>query len=395
MTAMPDLDLSRTAPITDADAAGLASPAAFTDLASQIMATPVPAARSRARWTDAVRASLLAPRSVIARPRRRRALLTAVPVALAVLAAFAVTVTSRSDDGPNGAAAIEAMSFVKENGTITVIIKNLYADTSWYNADLARHHIGITLQLYPAPPSLVGFIGGASFDGNASGDGNEIKPINAPGSCDLSGTDCQIGFTVPANFQGKVDMWIGRPARPGEQYTEAGSAFNRGEPLYGLTDQIFEHPLSEVLALLARHHVTVAQCREGGPGQQGNGVCDPATMPGTWYVNDVTPWAPNQVMLTIQSEPYPASGSFFTAGEPLYGLRNQIIGHRVSEVLPLLAQHDVTVAECEIDDTAFGTCDPSKMPGNWYVHDVAVWGGNQVVALIGRDKPAPGVTGAG
>jgi hypothetical protein len=64
MTAMPNLDLSGTAPITDADAARLASPAAFTDLASQIMATPVPAARSRARWTDAVRAGLLAPRAI-------------------------------------------------------------------------------------------------------------------------------------------------------------------------------------------------------------------------------------------------------------------------------------------------------------------------------------------
>jgi hypothetical protein len=398
MTAMPDLDLSRTAPVTDADAARLASPAAFTDLASQIMATPVPAARRRARWTCAVGASLFPGRSVSARPRRRLALLAAVPVALAVLAAFMVAVTSRSDDGPDSATAIEAMSFVKENGTITVIIKNLYADTSWYNADLARHHLNITLHLDSTPPSLVGFIGSASFDGTASGQVNEIKPISAPGACDLSGTDCQIGFTVPVDFRGKADLWIGRPARPGEQYQEAGSAFNRGEPLDGLTDQIFDHPLSEVLPLLARHHVTVAQCREAGPGQQGNGVCDPATMPGTWYVNDVTPWAPNQVMLTIQSEPYPASGSFFTAGEPLYGLTNQIIGHRVSEVLPLLAQHDVTVAQCLIDGTdtqPSGACDPSNMPGTWYVQDVPVYGGNQVTAIIGRDKPAPGVTGAG
>jgi hypothetical protein len=36
-----------------------------------------------------------------------------------------------------------------------------------------------------------------------------------------------------------------------------------------------------------------------------------------------------------------------------------------------------------------------RRTASWYVHDVAVWGGNQVVALIGRDKPAPGVTGAG
>jgi hypothetical protein len=305
MTAMRELDLSRTAPVTDADAARLASPAAFTDLASQIMATPVPAARSRARRTDAVRASLLAPRSVIARPRRRLALVTVVPVVLAALAAFIITVASQSANGPDSAAAIEAMSFIKEDGTITVIIKNLYADTSWYNADLARHHLDITLRLEPTPSSLVGFIGPIVF---YAGHGDEIKPINTPGSCDVSGTDCQIGFTVPAGFQGKVDMWIGRPARPGEQYQVAGSAFNRGEPLYGLTDQIFGHPLSEVLPVLAQHDVTVAQCREEGPGQQGNGVCDPATMPGTWYVRDVTPWAPNQVLLTIQSEPYPASG---------------------------------------------------------------------------------------
>src|SRR5215470_1304064 len=226
MTAMPDLDLSRTASVTDADAARLASPAAFTDLAGQIMATPVPAARSRARWTGASRASLLALRPVIARPRRRLALLTAVPVVLAALAAFLVTVANRSDNGPNSAAAIEAMSFIKNNGTITVIIKNLYADTSWYNADLARHHLDITLHLDPTPPSLVGFIGLITSDATAADHSNEIEPINAPGSCDAFGSDCQIGFTVPVDFQGKVDMWIGRPARPGEQYQEAGSAFN-------------------------------------------------------------------------------------------------------------------------------------------------------------------------
>jgi hypothetical protein len=296
MTAVPDLDLSRTAPITDADAVRLASAAAFTDLASQIMTTPVPATRVPATPVPARR-------SVVARPRRRLALLT-VPLVLAALAAFMVTVASRGDNGPDSAAAIEAMSFVKENGTITVIIKNLYADTSWYNADLARHHLDITLHLAPTPPSLVGFIGLAATYGQY----NRIRPISAPGSCDLSGTDCQIGFTVPADFTGKADMWIGRPARPGEQYAYGGSAFNRGEPLHGLADQIVGHRVSEVLPLFAQHHVTVAQCRAQGPGVPGpgvqaNGVCDPAAMPGAWYVVDVSPWAPNQVLLTLQLQP--------------------------------------------------------------------------------------------
>jgi hypothetical protein len=379
MTAMPDLDLSRTAPITDADAARLASPAAFTDLASQIMTSPVPVPAARGR-------------AVVARKRRRLALLTAVPVALAGLAAFLVTAAVPSDYGPDSSAAIEAMSFVKENGTITVIIKNLYADTTWYNADLARHHLDITLHLSPTQPSLVGYIGTISVDAPTASGYTAIKPISKPGSCDLGGTNCQIGFTVPVDFQGKADIWIGRPARPGEQYEYAGSAFNRGEPLYGLQSQIFEHPLSQVVPMLARHGVTVAQCRDNDALEPGNGLCDPATMPGNWYVSDVLPWAPNQVLLMIQSKPMPASGSFFTPGEPLYGLQSRIIGHRVSEVVPLLAQHGVTVAECDRDNTyipAGGNCHLSAMR-NWYVHDVSVYGGNEVIVIIGRDKPAPG-----
>jgi hypothetical protein len=34
-------------------------------------------------------------------------------------------------------------------------------------------------------------------------------------------------------------------------------------------------------------------------------------------------------------------------------------------------------------------CDPSRMPGGWYVHDLAVYGGNQAIAIIGPDRPAP------
>jgi hypothetical protein len=119
----------------------------------------------------------------------------------------------------------------------------------------------------------------------------------------MSGTDCQIGFTVPVGFRGQADMWIGRPARPGEHYQTAGSAFNQGEPLSGLSDQLIGRRVSEALPVLAAHHVTVAQCRDQGPGMWGNGVCAPAAMPGAWYVVDVSPWAPGQVMVTIQSAP--------------------------------------------------------------------------------------------
>ena len=299
---MLEPDLSRIAPFTDAEAARLVSSATFADLASQITATPVPG-RRRLRLTGAVGSSPIPFRPFLQYPRRRLALLTAFPVALAAIAALMVTVAGPHDDGPGSAAAIEAMSFTKESGIMRVVIKNLYADTSWYNADLARHHLDITLRLVPTPPSLVGYINATSMDGVAASQSDQIKPISAPESCGLGGTDCQIGFTVPVGFRGKVDMWIGRPARPGEQYQMAGSAFNKGEPLYGLADQIIGHRAGEVLPVLASRHVTVAQCREQGPGAQGNGVCDPSAIPGDWYVIDVSPWAPDQVMVTIQTEP--------------------------------------------------------------------------------------------
>jgi hypothetical protein len=264
---MPDIiDITRVAPVTDAQAARLASSAMFSDLARQITATPVPGPAPRRAW-----------------PAKRRALLLGAPLAtLATVAALLVIIMlTPGANGPDSQAAIQAVDFIK---------------------DLARHHIDITLHLTPVPPSLVGYIDIETGGGSTAL--SEIKPVTKPGSCGL--TDCPIGFTIPDDFHGQATMWIGRPARPGEQYLAAGSAFNRGEPLYGLTDQIYEHPLSEVLPVLAQHHVTIAQCREEGVANAGSGICDPSDMPATWYVRDVTPWAPNQVLLTIGPLPYPA-----------------------------------------------------------------------------------------
>jgi hypothetical protein len=390
---MPDIiDITQVAPVTDAEAARLASPAVFSDLARQITASPVPESGPRRAWS-ARRAR--SPRDLWSPSRaKRRALLLGGPLAvLAAVAALLVTLLTPGDNGPDGQAAIQAVSFIRDNGHITVIIRNLYADTSWYNADLARHHVDITLHLAPVPPSLVGYIN-ILESGSGPASFSEIKPITKLGSCGLQGTDCQIGFTIPDDFHGQASMWIGRPARPGEQYQVAGSAFNRGEPLYGLTDQIFGHPLSEVRPVLAQHHVTVAQCREEGIDNPANGgVCDPSNMPANWYVRDVAPWAPNQVLLTIGPLPYPASGSVFTAGEPLAGLQDQIIGHPLGEVLPLFAQHDVTVIQCyaeSADGQGTTSCDPSNMPRTWFIHDVSTNGGNQVIVVIGQEKSVPG-----
>lgn len=327
MTVMPELDLSGIATVTDAEVARLASPAAFADLATQITATEAPATRpGLARKRSFLSAAGLSTRGVPAdgsRPRRRIALLTAIPVALAAAAALFVTVLSPggtgpagghgapvaggspsvgsgsspgtgtdTGTGPNSQAAIQAVSFTKQSGYITVVIRNPYVDSSWYNADFARHHLHITLSLIAASPSFVGAIEEMSTDSGATS--NEIKLIGKSGSCGEDGTGCVIGFRVPVNFHGQASMAIGRPTRPGEQYETTGSAFNKGEILYGLKDQVYGHPLSQVLALFARHHVTVAVCRNPA-----NNNINPSKAPGDWYVQNVIPWSPGQVIIWV------------------------------------------------------------------------------------------------
>ena len=162
---MPELSLSVIAPVTNDETARLASPAAFADLATRIVATEAPAVPPHA-----ARKRVFLPLLGNSHPRCRLALLTAFPVSLAALAALLVTVLSPgggvADPGVNSAAAIKALSFTKKTAPSRSSSDNPYADAAWYNADLARHHIPLTLQVIPASPSLVGsIIGGITRPG--------------------------------------------------------------------------------------------------------------------------------------------------------------------------------------------------------------------------------------
>lgn len=297
---MPELNLSVIAPVTDAEATRLASPAAFADLATRIAATETPVAPHRA-----VRPRLFLPRLAQSHPRRRLALLTAFPVALAAVAALLVTVLSpgggAAGNGANSVAAIKALSFTRENGTIKVIITNPYADAAWYNADLARHHIPLTLSVIPASPSLVGSIIGGNY---APG----VKELTGQGRCFYPGnggasSPCVIGFTVPTNLKDEGSVWIGGPAKPGQQYETTGSIFAPGEALAGLLAQVAGQPLSKVRPILARHHLSVALSRDAN-----NHDVNPDSVPGDYYVTDILPWAPGQVMIwTSQKQFYDGS----------------------------------------------------------------------------------------
>jgi hypothetical protein len=272
----------RIMPVTDEDAARRVSAETLASLAAQITATPVGASRTTGRRRGAGRS-----------PSARRRLILGLPLAaigVAAAVALGLVMTGRQSLPP---AAYQALSFTESSGYITVLVKNPYADPSWYNADFARHDLDITLRVVPVSPSLVGTIVFADQQQGTS----DITTITARGRCWTGGggDECAIGLKVPLSFHGQASIDFGRPARPGEQYESTTSPFVSGEALYGMR-YIIGQPVPTVLAEIAKRHLTAVlnnHVISGSPGQ----------FPGTWYVQDAAPYAPGQVELFVSQTP--------------------------------------------------------------------------------------------
>ena len=289
--------LSRINPVSDAQAARLASPDTFADLAEQIMATPQDEAAGRGR-------------AGAGPARTRRRLLIAIPATAAiVVAALAATVLVRPGQkvGPVtvGPASARALSFTKVGRYIDVTVRNPVADESVYRAEFAAHHLHITLTLVPVSPSLVGTL---VYAGTPSGGGG-IIPIAAKGRCWTGGggNECPVGVKVPVGFRGQAVLTFGRAARPGEQYESTGLVTARGEAMHGLHYQ--GRTVAAVLAMLRRRHVTVPQYRP-----EPSRFCGtvPRPVPPAWIVYDADPWAAGQVLLWVA--PAGASGHHCPGG---------------------------------------------------------------------------------
>ena len=267
------------APISDADAARMVSDAALADLAGQIIMTPAGPAR--------------ADRS----PRvRRRWWLAGIPAAAAAAALIAAAVIAHTGGpaAPGGTGQLRpdahALAFTRVGRYIDVIVRDPLADQASYNAEFKAHRLNITLSLVPVSPSLVGTVVEVSTSGP---DGNSITTITAKGRCWTGGggSECPVGLRVPVGYRGQANFVFGRAARPGEQYESTTSASAPGEAMHGMN--YVGKRVSTVLAMLARRHVTVPTYRDDGR------VLTPGQVPGTWYVYDAIPWAPQQVLLFV------------------------------------------------------------------------------------------------
>jgi len=280
-------EITRICPVTDDEVARLVRTQTLADLASQIVATPVETSPGGHR-----RAGQRAGRG-----RKRRALL-AIPLVAGLSAAAAfIAVSASSPSAPPAssttppATSAQALAFTTSADSVTVIVRDPLADPAVYRAELAAHHLDITIQMRPVSPSLVGSV----FYMDEPGTGPHLIPITAKGACDTPGGGdiCPVGVKIPAGFRGPAEIDFGRPARPGEQYVSTGSAFAPGEAMHGMT--IKGKTVAEVVAQLRARHVSVALYNEQGR----NGYVNVHSAPGGWYVYDAVPWAPGEVMLFV------------------------------------------------------------------------------------------------
>jgi hypothetical protein len=295
------------------------------DLRPQVqLPGPVELAGARGRLTAVIAAEradgtvpasapgLAAARANRSRARRARAawlprrLVFAAGLALAVAAIAAgatlVSLPGPSSVGPPTAEAAAALSFTRHGGYIDVIVRNPVADPKFYQEDFQAHGLHIRLFLLPVSPSLVGTV---VFIDTLGPGGDSITTITAKGRCWTGGggNRCPVGLRVPIGYRGQAAFTFGRAARPGELYESTAPADAPGEVMHGL--KFRGKTVPAVLAMLRRRHVT-ARLRDFYTAQ----ILNASDLRGTWYVYNADPWAPQQVLLYIGTNPInPMGGS--------------------------------------------------------------------------------------
>jgi hypothetical protein len=260
-----------------------------------------------AAWPESVAllAQVLADDGVHVRPvrldvRRRRIRVVAVAAAAALVVAAVVTVSQRGTPSTptksvqskhhNTLPDMSLVDFSTEsNGDIVAQITDPDAAASQLDAVFAAHDLDISVTVLPVSPSLVGTI---VYD-----DGSDFQPIHA-GSCQAGGTQCTVGFVIPANFTGHADVAVGRSANPGEAYQSADSSFGADEALH--CAGVFNQPVSVAAPIVAAKGLT-AEWRVG------ISSTNLSTAPAGDYVVGGIPISSTTVMLMVQPTPLAAN----------------------------------------------------------------------------------------
>jgi len=207
------------------------------------------------------------------RPRVAVRRLVPVLAAAAVIAAVAVIVVRLPGDSRQEALG-PALSFTTEGKYLKVRVVDPEADSARFNKEFKEHGLDIKLKLVPSSPSIVGQHTAAGFGAGSQ----DIKTTVYPAGCDNPPSyPCVPEFTIPVNYKGHAELYIGRAAKPGERLVQSGPIDGRGEPLQGVkyvgqTVAVVVKTL-EQRGYTAEYRVTV-----------GNQTTSRKTVPPGWFV---------------------------------------------------------------------------------------------------------------
>lgn len=166
---------------------------------------------------DALRAELMraATRQVNGRQRRRRIVRGGVMAALTGLVVGSTVLGGT----PDRAEADVTIRYSRER--VTVTLEDLEHRPGVIEGAIREAGLDVSVRAVPVGPSRVGRFVGTVQAGSAPG---EIRAVGSrPGD--------YLGFSVPRNWDGSLELLVGRPAKAGEMYFTVSDATQPGESL--------------------------------------------------------------------------------------------------------------------------------------------------------------------
>jgi hypothetical protein len=242
-------------------------------------------------------------RQQIALRRRRRRTRWLLAAATAIVVGVAIVLglgpSAGPDSPPVGPLRVDPASAKvtvhKSAGFYEIRLANVLADPEAIREALRRRGLNVKIQFIPSSPSLVN---------------KEVASYQTPGgdrrvrwsyrrASRVEGD--LVTVRVPLDYQGELGIAIGRRVRPGERYESAAiSAQLPGEALHCV--DVEGKRVRDIVPILQQRHLRARWHRS----DQGEFV--PLERVLDWWVDDTTPWAPGEVMLSVVPEPPDLSG---------------------------------------------------------------------------------------
>jgi len=187
-------------------------------------------------------------RTVARRRARRRAVERLGGFALGLVAVALTLVLVLAQDGAEAGVSVQT-----RGGLVYVRLFELEHDAEKIERAAAEAGLDITVEEIAVGPSLVGRFVHEEHSADALG---ELKALDPDGPA-------FAGFVVPAGYEGRLVLRVGRPAEDGEPYATLTNALSEREPLAcsGIQDESPARALElvERAGLTARWSVNTAQ----------------------------------------------------------------------------------------------------------------------------------------